>query len=454
VQKQPQCTLTASPDNINPGDSSKLSWTTSDITSASIDHGVGDLNPVDQGSVKVSPNDDTTYTLTGKGPDGTVHCSATVTVSQHHQNGPSCTLDIHPDNIDRGDDATIRWTTDNATSFSIDHGIGNVHPVDEGSERISPNDDTSYTGTATAKDGRTATCRASINVDHNNGGGGHHENNDETLTGSPTNPNSYVYLSQIPYTGLDLGPVGTVVYWLGLILWCLALTYLALFKFLPFMKVKTMAFGASVGAALNNDVRATHDDHLVSAHYSQNVEEVHVANTEPIMASALAMPAARGYSTYDGFRSYAAGEALSIDDIVKGLSRTPAAPAPVAPAPAALAQAPVIHQEATAEVRSFLIALLDGDRTTVFNTLRSLTMSGANVQAFLTEVVSALDDAYRSRVDGMPVDPEVARILATTMTPTLERLIAALATALDASYTHDATGAKLALTRAFGVIGK
>jgi hypothetical protein len=32
-------------------------------------------------------------------------------------------------------------------------------------------------------------------------------------------PNAYVYLNQIPYTGLDLGPVGTVIYWLALILW-------------------------------------------------------------------------------------------------------------------------------------------------------------------------------------------------------------------------------------------
>lgn len=43
-------------------------------------------------------------------------------------------------------------------------------------------------------------------------------------------PYSRVSLSQIPYTGLDLGPVGTVLYWMFLVLWCAGAAYLIAVK--------------------------------------------------------------------------------------------------------------------------------------------------------------------------------------------------------------------------------
>jgi hypothetical protein len=46
----------------------------------------------------------------------------------------------------------------------------------------------------------------------------------------PTAPTPYVSLSAVPYTGLDLGPVGTALYWGFLILWCLGAAYLIVIK--------------------------------------------------------------------------------------------------------------------------------------------------------------------------------------------------------------------------------
>lgn len=54
----------------------------------------------------------------------------------------------------------------------------------------------------------------------------------------PTNPviypqpvrQPYVSLNQVPYTGLDLGPVGTVLYWSFLVFWCLVAAYLIVYK--------------------------------------------------------------------------------------------------------------------------------------------------------------------------------------------------------------------------------
>ncbi len=44
------------------------------------------------------------------------------------------------------------------------------------------------------------------------------------------NTTPYISLSQTPYTGLDLGPMGEVLYWTFLVLWCLAAAYMIVVK--------------------------------------------------------------------------------------------------------------------------------------------------------------------------------------------------------------------------------
>ena len=70
--------FTATLDIIIEGESSTLAWETTNVTSVSIDQGVGS-QPVD-GSVVVSPAVTTTYTLTATGPGGVAMAGATVTV--------------------------------------------------------------------------------------------------------------------------------------------------------------------------------------------------------------------------------------------------------------------------------------------------------------------------------------------------------------------------------------
>lgn len=74
------CTLSANPASISNGQSSTLSWTTSNATGASINQGIGTV-PTSGGSRSVSPTSNTTYTMTVTGSGGaTATCSATVTV--------------------------------------------------------------------------------------------------------------------------------------------------------------------------------------------------------------------------------------------------------------------------------------------------------------------------------------------------------------------------------------
>ena len=75
----PTASLTASPDTIDKGQSTTLTWQTTNATDISVDNGVGTVQA--NGSQQVSPTDSTTYTLTAKGAGGTQTATARVTVN-------------------------------------------------------------------------------------------------------------------------------------------------------------------------------------------------------------------------------------------------------------------------------------------------------------------------------------------------------------------------------------
>lgn len=76
---RPTVTLQASPATVNKGESSTLSWNSTDATELSIAPEVGAVTA--QGSTKVTPSDSTTYTITATGPGGSTSATASVTVN-------------------------------------------------------------------------------------------------------------------------------------------------------------------------------------------------------------------------------------------------------------------------------------------------------------------------------------------------------------------------------------
>jgi peptidoglycan-associated lipoprotein len=70
--------LTANPESVDKGQSTTLTWQTSNATDVSIG-GIGAVQA--NGSQQVTPADSTTYTLTAKGPGGTQEATARVTVN-------------------------------------------------------------------------------------------------------------------------------------------------------------------------------------------------------------------------------------------------------------------------------------------------------------------------------------------------------------------------------------
>lgn len=135
-----------------------------------------------------------TYRLTATGPDGVKQCDATVVVPpdeppptdvcpniagtqtsipEGHQlingqcvvippNSPLCTLVASPTTVGSGGASTLVWTTQNATSFSINGIIDDATPVAAGSISVSPSITTTYTGTATNISGQSVVCTATV----------------------------------------------------------------------------------------------------------------------------------------------------------------------------------------------------------------------------------------------------------------------------------------------------
>ncbi len=152
----PTATFSAAPTTINLGQTSTLTWTTTNATTVSIDHGVG--SQALSGSVGVNPTSTTTYTLTVTGPGGGITKTATVTVNVP---APTISFSATPSTIASGQSSSLVWTTTNATTVTIDHGVGS-QPL-SGSTSVSPTATTTYTLTATGPGG-TLTSTATVTV--------------------------------------------------------------------------------------------------------------------------------------------------------------------------------------------------------------------------------------------------------------------------------------------------
>ena len=158
----PSCdAFTAAPTVINQGQSSTLTWATTNATNVVIDNGVGVVAA--SGSVSVSPLGTTTYTLTASNVAGKKDtCTATVTVTTE-EILPSCdAFTATPTVIQKGQSATLAWATTNATRVVIDNAIGEV--AASGTLSVSPLATTTYMLTAFGTGDNKDTCTATVIV--------------------------------------------------------------------------------------------------------------------------------------------------------------------------------------------------------------------------------------------------------------------------------------------------
>lgn len=117
----------------------------------------------------------------------------------NNDNDPSCELDASDRSVEEGDRITLTWDTEDADYASINQGIGRVDE-DGGSERvrIEDNDDITFRMTVRNEDGED-TCSVTVRVGDNN----ENDFSNVTFYGEGTNNPPTVYLSSLPYTGLE-----------------------------------------------------------------------------------------------------------------------------------------------------------------------------------------------------------------------------------------------------------
>jgi len=166
-------TFSASQTQINCGDSSQLTWNSTDAVDVDISE-VGKVQG--SGNKSVAPTKTTTYTYTATGPGGSVMKDATINVNIQ----PQASLTLNPtdvkyhkigDKVKEDGTSTLTWTSSNASKVTIDP-IGdvatsgnqtitaapkqqNVGPIDENQP---------YTLTATNVCGGTTTQTANLHI--------------------------------------------------------------------------------------------------------------------------------------------------------------------------------------------------------------------------------------------------------------------------------------------------
>lgn len=186
----PTITLQASPVTIMAGSSATLSWTSTNAATAVMDNGIGDV--LINGSITVTPAITTTYSITVSNTVLTAAATVKVTVILVK---PTVTISASPASIESGQSSTLTWTSTNATSASIDNGVGIV-PV-SGTATVTPAATTKYTITVTGP-GSTTSASATVTVGYDTSA---------NLTGTVTDYATSQPLADVTISALDASGV-------------------------------------------------------------------------------------------------------------------------------------------------------------------------------------------------------------------------------------------------------
>lgn len=145
-------TFQASPPSFQSGDSVDLVWSIYNADNASIDLGVGAVDPV-TGSATVSPPASAVYTLSATNANGTTTATATVQLLP----AGIVSFDANPAAIYAGRTTTLSWEVESSADLSIAPDVGPVSGPTGSVVVTPPADNTIYTLTATNAEGSVST---------------------------------------------------------------------------------------------------------------------------------------------------------------------------------------------------------------------------------------------------------------------------------------------------------
>ncbi len=154
-------TFVASSTTITPGQSTTLSWTTSNATSCSASGGWSGSENLG-GSLVLTPTSSTTYTLTcsNNKKSSSQSVVVSVTTTPPPPTPPTVSLSASPTSITAGGSSTLTWSSTNATSCTATNFLGSGT---SGSVTVFPTTSTTYTITCTGTGG-SATGSATTTI--------------------------------------------------------------------------------------------------------------------------------------------------------------------------------------------------------------------------------------------------------------------------------------------------
>ena len=163
----PVCDTGVDPQTIKQGEGTALWWWMSDeVTSASINNGIGSLSPASSSNYNwIYPAETTVYTMTANGAGGTSTTCETIIIveRQAEQNSPVCEMGVDPQIINTGEGTALWWWSDNVISANIDNNIGLVATPSDYTW-FYPTQTTTYTMSGVNASGVTTSCNATITV--------------------------------------------------------------------------------------------------------------------------------------------------------------------------------------------------------------------------------------------------------------------------------------------------
>lgn len=481
--------LDADPNNVDSGDPVELAWTSTNATvCASTDFNTLGAT---SGTVTVNPTVDTTYGVSCTGPGGTDDDTALVTINTGGGGdpAPSCTLEADPRNLTTGGTTELTWTSTNATSGSIDNGIGSISSVDNGDIDATPADTVTYTATFTGPGG-TTTCSEEVTVDSvctTCGGGGGPPFDPHISLNINDNPGeqplAFVSLSQIPYTGFEAGPFVTTLFWLIMFAISAIVGHFIVSKNVM-QKLMTVIMNQMNLNASN--MTQNQSNYSFSDDESDSGDEVKVptnlsglletkAHEENILISSeglniviglgggtehgsfemldtLLTKAKDTYPREDGWILLNTKRVHNLlpHTAVSNTEDKVEEKEDEVQAPTEKVEESVVEQKVeNLTANDFIESLVSKNSNNTFDILRSVESS----HKFITEVVCVLDGVYKHRLEGdRQKDEEAVGLVKEWSDKTLGEVLEILADSVDHSYSSNRIGAKVALTKVFKLL--
>jgi hypothetical protein len=161
VNIPPSVNISASPSSLTSGQSSILTWSSTNATSCTASGGWSGIGAA-SGNQTVFPTTTATYTITCTGPGGTTSPQS-VTVTVIPPPAPTVSISVNPTVITLGQSTTLSWSSTNATSCTAS-GAWSGNGAVSGTLNFTPTVTSTYTLVCSGSGGSTNPTSATITV--------------------------------------------------------------------------------------------------------------------------------------------------------------------------------------------------------------------------------------------------------------------------------------------------